>query len=162
MKLIWGYILVFILAALPFFEGYAVIPIAIVAGLGVVPVMVLGLVGNILTVLLVILFINQIKNWRKKRKKEKEQKESKRSARAENLWKKYGLPGLAMLGPLFVGSHLTAIAGMTFGGTKQRTFIWVSASITIWSIVFTILLYFGIDFLGLEDRGILNYFNTNE
>jgi len=162
MNVLWGYILVFILAAAPFFEGYAVIPIASIAGLSVVPVMVLGLAGNILTVLLLIMFINQIKNWRKKRKQDKEQKDNKRFARAENLWKKYGLPGLAMIGPLLVGSHLTALASMTFGGTKQKTFIWVSISITTWSIVFTVLLFLGIDFLGLEDRGFINYFQTNE
>ncbi|WP_226036685.1 small multi-drug export protein [Aquibacillus saliphilus] len=162
MKSFWGYVLVFIFSALPFFEGYGVIPIAFVAGLWVVPVMLLGLIGNILTVLLVIVFINQINNWRKKRKKEQEQKESKRSARAENIWKKYGLPGLAMLGPLVVGSHLTAIASMTFGGTKKKTFLWVSSSIVVWSIVFTILLYFGVDILNFENRGLINYFNTNK
>ncbi|MCT2537849.1 small multi-drug export protein [Aquibacillus koreensis] len=162
MKLFWGYVLVFILSAVPFFEGYGVIPIAIVAGLGVVPVVLLGLIGNILTVILVIIFIDQINNWRKKRKKEKEQKESKRSTRAEKIWKKYGLPGLAMLGPLVVGSHLTAIASMTFGGTKKKTFLWVSSSIAVWSIVFTILISFGIDILNFEDRGLINYFNTNK
>lgn len=161
MKILWGYVLVFILSAAPFFEAYGVIPIAMIAGLSVVPVIVLGLVGNILTVLLVILFTNQIKNWRKTHKKEKEQKKSKRSVRAQNLWKKYGLPGLAMLGPLLVGSHLTALASMSFGGTKKKTFYLMAASITTWSIAFTILLYFGVDLLGLEDRGFVNYFNSN-
>ncbi|MFC5465023.1 small multi-drug export protein [Lederbergia graminis] len=162
MKAIYGYVLVFILAAVPLFEAYGVIPIASLAGLSVIPVMIIGLLGNILTVFLVILFIDHIKNWRKKRKKGEETKESKRSARAEKLWKKYGLPGLAMLGPLLVGSHLTAIASMSFGGNKKRTFAWVSASITIWSIVFTVLLLSGVDLMGLEDRGIINYFQTND
>lgn len=162
MKLFWAYILVFILAAAPFFEAYGIIPLASIAGLSIVPVMVLGLVGNILTVLLVILFMNQIKNWRKKRKNNKEEKETKRSLRAQNLWNKYGLPGLAMLGPLLVGSHLTALASMSFGGTRKKTFLWMSASITTWSIVFTVLLFLGVDFLGLEDRAVINYFKTNE
>lgn len=162
MKLLWAYILVFILAAVPFFEAYGVIPLASIAGLSVVPVIILGLVGNILTVLLVILFMNQIKNWRKKRKNNNDQEESKRSLRAQILWRKYGLPGLAMLGPLLVGSHLTALASMSFGGTKKTTFLWMSASITIWSIVFTVLIFLGVDFLGLEDRAVINYFNHNE
>lgn len=160
MKVIWGYALVFILAALPFFEGYGVIPIAIIAGLPMVPVFLLGLGGNILTVFLLVKFIDQFQNWRRKRKKNGEQKETKRTKRAANLWKKYGLPGLAMFGPLLVGSHLTALASMSFGGAKKSTFLWVSASIIIWSIVFTVLLYFGIDLLGLKDRGILNYFQN--
>lgn len=162
MKLLWAYILVFILAAVPFFEAYGVIPLASIAGLSVVPVIILGLVGNILTVLLVILFMNQIKNWRKKRKNNNDQEESKRSLRAQNLWRKYGLPGLAMLGPLLVGSHLTALASMSFGGTKRTTLLWMSASITTWSIVFTVLIFLGVDFLGLEDRSVINYFKINE
>lgn len=117
MKFLWAYILVFIFAAAPFFEAYAVVPLASVAGLAVLPVMILGLIGNILTVSLVILFINQIKNWRKKRKKDEG---NKRNVRAQNLWNKYGLPGLAMFGPLLVGSHLTALASMSFGGHKKE------------------------------------------
>ncbi|WP_228550223.1 small multi-drug export protein [Salinibacillus xinjiangensis] len=160
MDFILGYISVFILSAIPFFEAYGVVAIATVAGLSVFPVMGLGLAGNILTVFLVIIFVEQIKSWRKKRREGKETKESKRSVRAHNLWRKFGLPGLAILGPLIVGSHLTAMASMTFGGTKMKTFYWVSASITIWSIVFTVLLYYGVDFLGLEDRGFVNFFKT--
>lgn len=161
MKFLWGYILVFILGAVPFFEAYGVIPIASIAGLSVVPVTILGLAGNLLTILLLPLFIDQIKNWRKKRGKVKEE-ENKRFVRAENLWKKYGLPGLAMIGPLIVGSHLTALASMTFGGTRQLTFIWLTISMTIWSILFTVLIFLGVDFLGLEVRAFINYFQTND
>ncbi|WP_071392639.1 small multi-drug export protein [Bacillus tuaregi] len=160
MKIIWGYVLVFILAAVPFFEGYGVIPVATIAGLPVVPVFLLGLGGNILTVFLLVKFIDQVQNWRRKRKKNDEEKETKRTKRAAGLWKKYGLPGLAMLGPLLVGSHLTALASMSFGGAKKSTFLWVSTSIITWSLVFTVLIYFGIDLLGFQDRGILNYFQN--
>lgn len=160
MKLFFGYLLVFILGAVPFLEAYGVIPVASIAGLSVLPVMVLGLGGNLLTILLVVVFIDHIKKWRKKRGKERDESNKKRFARAENLWKKYGLPGLALIGPLIVGSHLTAIASMTFGGTKQLTFIWTAASITVWSVVFTVLLFFGVDFLALEDRAFINYFKT--
>ncbi|MFP7298302.1 small multi-drug export protein [Neobacillus niacini] len=161
MKVIGGYVLVFVLAALPFFEGYAVIPLATIAGLQVVPVFLIGIGGNILTVFLLIKFVEQFQNWRRKRKNTDEHKETKRTKRAFHLWKKYGLPGLAMFGPLLVGSHLTALASMSFGGAKKSTFLWISVSIIIWSIVFTVLLYFGIDFLGLENRGILNFFQSN-
>ncbi|SHG33663.1 small multi-drug export protein [Ornithinibacillus halophilus] len=159
MKFIIGYFMVFILSAIPFFEAYGVIAIASVAGLSIIPVFALGLAGNILTVFLVIIFIEQIKNWRRKRKEGKEAEEGKRSVRAQKIWKKYGLPGLALLGPLVVGSHLTAMASMTFGGAKAKTFYWVSVSITIWSIAFTVLFFYGVDFLGLEDRFIVNFFN---
>ncbi|RKQ28128.1 small multi-drug export protein [Oceanobacillus halophilus] len=160
MDLLFAYIVVFVLAAVPFFEAYAVIPLAVLTGLPAAPVIILGLLGNVLTVLVVIVFINKIKAWRRKRKANKEEKpESKRTVRAQRLWKKYGLPGLAMIGPMFVGSHLTAFMSITLGGTKKKTLYWMTGSIVIWSVTFTILLYFGIDFLGLEERGMVNYFN---
>ncbi|RXT07160.1 small multi-drug export protein [Ammoniphilus sp. CFH 90114] len=157
---LWGYGLVFLFSAIPFFEAYAVIPLAILAGLSTLPVIILGLAGNILTVLLVILFLDKIKQWRKKRKGDDEDTTSptKRSIRAKKLWIKYGLPGLAFIGPLLVGSHLTTFMSVTLGGTKQSTANWMVASLVIWCSVFTVLAYLGIDFLNLGER---NLFQAN-
>lgn len=163
LDLLWAYILVFVFAAVPFFEAYGVIALAIFAGLPAIPVVLIALVGNILTVLLLILFVNKIKEWRKKRKGDEAEKEpSKRAIRAQNLWKKYGLPGLAFIGPLLVGSHLTAFMSISFGGTKKSTSAWMMASITVWALVFGVLTYFGIDFLGYGDRGFFNDMISND
>lgn len=153
---IWLYILVFIFAAVPFFEAYGVIPIGILAGLSPLPVIILGLVGNILTVLLVIVFIQKIKEWRNRKKAGEEKGPGKRAQRAQRLWKKYGLPGLAFIGPLIVGSHLTAFMSLSLGGTKRRTFYWMTASIVVWSLTFAVLIHFGIDLLGHGDRNLFN------
>ncbi|MFE8700832.1 small multi-drug export protein [Cytobacillus sp. FJAT-54145] len=163
LELLWAYIVVFVLAALPFFEAYGVIALSIFAGLPEIPVILISLFGNILTVLLLILFIDRIKEWRRKRKGEKVEKQpSKRALRAQNLWKKYGLPGLALIGPLFVGSHLTAFMSVTLGGQKKSTSIWMIISITVWGVVFALLSHFGVDFLGYEDRGILRDIIQND
>ncbi|WP_100398094.1 small multi-drug export protein [Bacillus sp. FJAT-44742] len=157
--LLWAYILVFALSAIPFFEAYAVIPLAIIAGLSILPSIVIGLAGNLLTVLFLVLFIEQIKAWRKKRKGvEQEQHQSKRHKRAQKLWQRYGLPGLAVIGPLFVGSHLTAFMCVTLGGSKHKTVYWVLGSISLWSIVFSVLAYYGIDLLGNQEDGFIRGF----
>ncbi|WP_374703469.1 small multi-drug export protein [Bacillus sp. Marseille-P3661] len=163
MDLLWAYALVFIFAAVPFFEGYAVVPLAIIAGLSPVLVIILGFVGNILTVLLLIIFIDKVKQWRKKRKgEENSQQSSKRSLRAKKIWEKYGLPGLALIGPLFVGSHLTAFMSVSFGGTKKLTAYWMTASLIVWITVFTILGYLGIDFMGLGEMNLFNEIIKNQ
>ncbi|MCL7747358.1 small multi-drug export protein [Halalkalibacter alkaliphilus] len=159
IELLWAYILVFVLSAVPFLEGYAVVPLAIIAGLATVPAVILGLVGNIVTVFLVIAFVDKIKAWRKKKKGEEEgQVDSKRSVRAQKIWNKYGLPGLSIIGPLFVGSHVTAFMSVSLGATKKKAFVWMTASITIWTIVFVILAHLGIDLLGHQDDGVSNRF----
>ncbi|MBU9723840.1 MULTISPECIES: small multi-drug export protein [Bacillaceae] len=162
LHVFWPYILVFIFAATPFFEAFTVIPLGIFVGLPIVPVFILGITGNVLTVLLVILFINKIKEWRRKRSNTDEEKPtSKRALRAQTIWKKYGLPGLALIGPLFVGSHLTAFMSISLGGTKRKVAYWMTASMIIWSITFTILVYYGIDFLGIENRNLFDNINGN-
>ncbi|NBI30168.1 small multi-drug export protein [Chengkuizengella marina] len=159
-ELLWAYLLVFIFSAIPLFEAYAVIPIAIVAGLSPIPVVIIGLSGNILTVFLLILFIEKIKEWRNKKNK-KQKVTNKRSLRAEKLWKRYGLIGLTLIGPLLVGSHLTSFMSLVFGGTKTKTLYWMIISITMWSLLFSILTYFGVNmFLPESDGFLIKYFNN--
>ena len=44
--LLWAYIVVFVLAAVPFFEGYGVVALAIFAGLPVIPVVILSILDR--------------------------------------------------------------------------------------------------------------------
>ncbi|SER01980.1 small multi-drug export protein [Piscibacillus halophilus] len=156
-ELLFVYAMVFVLSAIPFIEALFLTPIAILGGLSFWPVLILAIAGNLLTVYLVIIFIDYIKAWRKKRGKEN----NKRSSRAKNLWSKYGLPGLALLGPFLVGSHLTAFLSLVFGGTKKRVFYWMTISIAGWSLVLGILAVFGIDWFNFDNPFIEDFFNRN-
>ncbi|WP_026688966.1 small multi-drug export protein [Alteribacter aurantiacus] len=143
-----AYVVVFLLAATPFFEMIAVIPLGVAAGLHIVPVTVLALLGNVVTVLLVILLINHIQAWQKRRREAKgKNKESKREGRAKKVWNRFGLPGLAVAGPFFIGSHLAALMGMSFGGTKKRMATWMVGSLTVWCLITAVASYIGIDLL---------------
>lgn len=151
-ELLWAYALVFLLAAVPFFEVIGVIPIGILAGLSTVPVTILALLGNLLTVLVVVLLVDKIQSWRKRRtgedsKGDEEEEPSKRSLRAKKIWQKYGLPGLAIVGPLIVGSHLTAFMSVSLGGTKKSAAVWMTISLVIWSVVIAIFAHVGVDFM---------------
>ncbi|WP_100404936.1 small multi-drug export protein [Bacillus solitudinis] len=148
MGLLLAYIVVFLLAATPFFEVVAIIPIGALAGLNTFLVVLIGLCGNIVTVILVIILMEKIKKWIERRRDNKndETKKDKRGARAEKIWRKYGLPGLAILGPILVGSHLAAFLSMTFGGQKKRVAIWMIGSLTVWATIAGILTFYGVDF----------------
>lgn len=143
-----AYLFVFLLAAIPFFEVVGVIPLGVVAGLHALPVTLLAFLGNILTIWLLILLMDQVKRWLQHRKEKKGKEPSKkRQARAERVWKKYGLPGLALLSPILIGSHLGAVLAMGFGGKKKQITFWMTVSVTIWSVVMGFTSYYGIDFL---------------
>ncbi|NGP45897.1 small multi-drug export protein [Bacillaceae bacterium SIJ1] len=152
MAFIIAYALVFIFAAIPFFEVLAVIPLGILAGLNGFLVIILAFLGNLLTVLLVIFLGDRLNQWNERRKAAKEHAPNKRRQRAERLWKKYGLIGFSLLGPVLIGSHLAAFLAVTFGGQRQAVTLWMTISLVVWCIAFGVLSYLGADFI-LERSG---------
>lgn len=157
-----SYLLVFILAAIPLFELITVIPLAVIGGLSPIPVAILAFIGNSLTILLLILFVDKVKTWRKKRKQKRmiasEQEaatleyeaevetDSKKAKRARVLFDKYGLPGLAIIGPFFVGSHISAFMGMSFGSKRSLVTTWMLVSLGLWTIVTAVASSYGVSY----------------
>jgi len=141
----WEYFLVFLGAAIPWLEMAVVIPLGIVSGLNSFWVVIIGFVGNMVTVLALIIGYDKFKRWLTNRRKGKEVKESKRSERAKQLCNKYGLPGMLMLGPILIGTHIAAFIGMTLGASKKQTTMWSVVRIAVWTIVFGVLTALGFD-----------------
>ncbi|MHA6259415.1 small multi-drug export protein [Sporosarcina sp. CAU 1771] len=140
------YLLVFLGGAIPWLEIALVIPLGIVSGLSPFWVIIAAFTGNLFTVLLVILGFQRVKEWREKRKKAKDQSESKRTERGKRIWNKYGMPGLALLGPILIGTHIAAFIALALGASKKNTTFWLTISILIWSIVFGVATAMGFDF----------------
>jgi Ca2+/H+ antiporter, TMEM165/GDT1 family len=179
----WTYLAVFVLAAIPWIELAAVVPLGILFGLAPVPVGILGFAGNWLTVVLLILLFDQFQQWRLKRKSSRreamavasetrmeagteveaegaeEEAEgaamtSKRGQRAKRIWHRYGLPGLALIGPFFVGSHIAAAVAMAFKAPRRLVTMWMSISLVAWTIVLAVAAYYGFDALGVIRPGL--------
>ncbi|PKH11438.1 small multi-drug export protein [Planomicrobium sp. MB-3u-38] len=148
--MIYEYALVFLGAAIPWLEIALVIPLGIVWGLSPFWVMLLAFVGNMVTVLALIIGFDRFKDWYNKRQEEKGKTQNKKSERAKRIWNKYGLPGLALLGPILIGTHIAAFIGMTLGATKKNTTVWLTISIAVWTLAFGILTALGFDFFTLE------------
>lgn len=142
----WEYFLVFLGAAIPWLEMALVIPLGIVSGLNPLWVVIIGFIGNMLTVIALIIGYDKFKTWLVKRNEGKEKKESKRSDRAKQIWNKYGLPGMLLLGSVLIGTHIAAFIGMTLGATKRQTALWSTISIAAWAITFGILTSMGYTF----------------
>ncbi|MDN5709775.1 MAG: small multi-drug export protein [Planococcus sp. (in: firmicutes)] len=144
--MIYEYALIFIGAAIPWFEIALVIPLGIVWGLSPVWVMITAFVGNMLTVMLLIIGFDKFHIWYDKRQQAKGKEPSKKNERAVRIWNKYGLPGLSLLGPILIGTHIAAFIGMTLGATKRNTTVWMIISIGVWTLAFGILTALGFDF----------------
>ncbi|MBB5180671.1 putative membrane protein [Planomicrobium koreense] len=141
----YEYFMVFLGAAIPWMEIALVIPLGVVWGLSPFWVMVLAFVGNLLTVLALIIGFDKFKGWHQKRQEAKGKTPSKKSERAKDIMNKYGLPGLALLGPILIGTHIAAFVGMTLGATKRNTTIWLTVSIGLWTLIFGLGTALGFD-----------------
>lgn len=140
------YLLVFLGAAIPGIEIILAIPLGIVTGLSPIWVIILGFLANLLTVLVVIVGYQKVKDWMDKRKQGEEKEESKRTARGKKIWDKYGMPGVALLGPIFIGAHIAAFLGLFLGAKKSNVTLWMTISLALWSLVFGIATAAGFDF----------------
>lgn len=141
-----GYFLVFFGAAIPWIEIMIVVPLGIIRGLSPMWVIILSFAGNMATVLLLIVGFQHIKEWMARRKQKKGKRQSKRQQRAEQIMNTYGLPVLALAGPILIGTHIAAFIGLVLGAKKMNTAIWSAVSIALWCLVFGILTAMGFDF----------------
>jgi uncharacterized membrane protein len=158
LSLIIAYIIVFLLSAVPLFEAFVVVPVGILGGMNFTMTLIIGILGNLVTLLLIIVLMDRIKRWYLTRQERNGKTKDRKSERAEAIWKKYGLPGLAFIGPFFVGSHFTALMAVVLGGSQKATFWWVTLSVIAWTLGISILVALGVDFMNLEDIQFLSRF----
>ncbi|MBP2079992.1 hypothetical protein [Oceanobacillus polygoni] len=93
----------------------------------------------------IIFGFERAKIWYQKRQEKKEKPPSKRNERGKQIWNKYGLPGLALLGPILTGIHIAAFLAMTLGARKINTTVWITVSLGVWTLVFGLATVFGLD-----------------
>jgi membrane protein DedA with SNARE-associated domain len=112
------------------------------AGLNLVTTILTTVFGMMTVVFLFTFFGNWIKEKVFNRFIRKKKKPSTPNARYAALWKKYGLPGVALLTPLIltpIGGTLLAVSS---GSPKEKIIFYMFLSAAVWSVVFSITIYF--------------------
>lgn len=56
-----------------------------------------------------------------------------RGGRARRVFDRFGLPGLALVGPVVTGIHVAAIVGLAAGTDRRRTLGWLIGGVVVWS-----------------------------
>lgn len=139
------YLLVFLAGAAPGFEVLVAVPLGILRGMSLPTAVLIGFAGNALTIILEIIVFQKLKAWWDNRRQVNEKPSSKRSVRAENIFNRYGVPGLSLLGPILIGSHLAAFLALALGASKAQTVFWLLISLAVWAIAFGLFTVFGVD-----------------
>jgi hypothetical protein len=145
-----GLVGVLIGGAVPWLEAVTVIPAGILLGLSPVAVVVSAIVGNLATVAVAAFAGERVRTRFLARRRHKgEVEEAHRPSRSERVMARFGLPGLALLGPLGLGTQLSAALAVSLGVSAGRAFLWVGASTIGWSVTTALIVVWG---AGLVDR----------
>lgn len=145
----WGLLGVFAGGALPWLEAVVVIPGGIVAGLPVVPVLVAGITGNLLTVGIAAFAGDWVKERVSRRRRRRaaarehdpevvarrDAKRQRRRDRVERIMDRGGLPLLALLGPIGLGTQVSALVAVAAGVAPARSFAWIGGATVAWCLV---------------------------
>jgi putative small multi-drug export protein len=62
---------------------------------------------------------------------------AKRRERVERVWKRYGIPGLALQAPLLTGPLLATLLALSLGAPPRPLLLWMLASVVFWGVVLT-------------------------
>ncbi len=156
LETLWQYALVYLSAATPLLEVMVVIPASVAVGLHPVPVGIIAFAGNATTLVAAILggdeLISRLRHRRHRRrgddapsegKKSTDHRAERRRERIRRIAYRWGLPGVAVLGPITVGSHFAALAAVALRMPLGRVIVWTVGGVAAWSLVFTVLSAFG-------------------
>lgn len=127
---------VFLGGAIPWLEAIAVVPAGIVFGLDPVLTVVFASVGNIITIAVFAYGGGALRNWIVARRVAKgKEPESPKFVKAQKAFDKYGIFGMAALGPILIGTQFAAAASVAAGVKPLKVTVLVSASMVIWAAV---------------------------
>ncbi|PAD35653.1 hypothetical protein [Terribacillus saccharophilus] len=129
------YLSLILLSATPFIEAHITVPLGIMLGLPFPICCLIGLSANFLSVMIAV-------KWTRNTKIGNDS--STRLGRAVVMGRRYGVPGLALMGPILGANHFSAVAAVLLGVSKRSIYIWQFLSISLWGIGTGLLFKYGI------------------
>ncbi|MBB4930728.1 putative membrane protein [Lipingzhangella halophila] len=151
---------IFLGGAAPWLEAVVVIPAGIVAGLHPVVAVLAGATGNLLTVGIAAWSGERIRRWWRARRRARRGADTdtdptgdpprdRRAARAKRIVQRWGMPMLALLGPLGLGTQVSAVVAVGIGITSRAAFAWIGAATVVWSLIAAAAALTGVSVAGI-------------
>ncbi len=134
-----GLLGVFIAGAIPWMEAIAVVPAGILVGLNPIATLTSAVIGNSITIILFAYFASNIRERLINRRIRKgKSAELPKLEKALKAFDKYGVYGLAALGPILIGTQFAAAAAVIAGVKPLRASVLIIASLTLWAVAIAI------------------------
>jgi uncharacterized membrane protein len=123
-------------AMVPFVENYGAVMIGSITGVPVWAVVIMAIVGNLTIIALITLISGRTRDAVLARRSGAEPEAlSGRQQRVRQLFDRYGIPGVTLLGMLFVPTHLIAATLVSFGCSRAGVLTWQAIAITVYAAV---------------------------
>lgn len=130
-----GLLGVFIAGAVPWMEAIAVVPAGIIFGLDPVQTVIAAVIGNAITIFLFAYLGSTIRERIMKRRLAKGKSgESPKFEKALTAFDKYGIFGMAFLGPILIGTQFAAAASVAAEVKPLRVSLIISVSMFLWAV----------------------------
>jgi hypothetical protein len=149
-----GLIGVFIAGAIPWMEAIAVVPSGIALGLNPVATVVAAVIGNTITIFIFAFLSGSIRQKIINRRITKGKSgDSAKFEKALKAFDKYGIYGMAFLGPILIGTQFAAAASVAAGVKPLRASILITLSMVAWAgLIAIIMVAFDINFEVFQER----------
>lgn len=134
---------VFLVSLVPFLEGYTAASFGIFLGFPAVPTIIAASVGNWLSIMAIIVLFEKLRHRRNT--KQRDGRSGKKMELARKLFNKYGVPGVALIGPLFIGHHMGAFISLISGSSRHYVALWMTIGVLVWTITVGVLATVGVD-----------------
>lgn len=138
---------IIVIAAIPFIESYSAPFLGILIGLPWWSALISGVLGNTAAVAVLTYGAHGIRSAiLRKKDDDLTEKQQARRAKIQKYLDRFGVPGVAILGPFALPSQFTAPLLVSFGANKHRVMIWMAVSIVLWGVL-SVLLGLGVLYL---------------
>lgn len=144
-----GLLGIFLAGAIPWLEAIAVVPAGILVGLDPVLTVIAAATGNAITIFLFAYAGSSIRSWIIKRREAKGKSgDSPKYQKAIAAFDKYGIWGMAALGPILIGTQFAAAASVAAGVKPLKVSILITASMVIWAtLIAWVMVALGVNIL---------------
>jgi hypothetical protein len=137
----WGLVGIFIAGAIPWMEAIAVVPSGIILGLNPTATVTAAILGNAITIFLFAYLGSTIREKIIARRIAKGKSgESPKFDKALRAFDKYGIYGMAFLGPIIIGTQFAAAASVAAGVKPLRVSILITASMILWATLIAVVM----------------------
>lgn len=140
---IWQWLAVMTVSAIPFIESYFGATLGVLAGVPVIVAIIAAIIGNWLSMFLLVVFGHKLHGWRTT----KDVQLSPKKQKFKDIFDKYGVAGVSLLGQTMLPSQITAMAMVTLGAHKTTVIFWQTISIIVWGVAFGVMASYGANLL---------------